>query len=304
MIGRPGVPRTDRAGAVAIRDLRANNTTSAAVGRSRVTRRARPQESAVPCMQAMTIRLADHDEELAIFGSRDQFLRQVRDALGVKVLARNGEIRVEGDSDRVERASRVFEGLRRRYRRQRLITAAGRRRGDRRGLARRRGPEPAPASRSARATASSGPGPTARRGTSGPCRRAPLVFCIGPAGTGKTYLAVAAAVDDAAAGGDQEDRPGPPGGRGRRAPRLPAGRPGGEDQPVPPAAARRPPRPDGLRPAPPIHGQRPDRDRPAGLHAGPDAQRRGHHHGRGAERHRQPDEDVPDPDGRPTPGSS
>ncbi len=74
-------------------------------------------------MQAVTIRLADHDEELAIFGSRDQFLRQVRDALGVKVLARNGEIRVEGEAERVDRASRVFEGLRRRYRRQRMITA-------------------------------------------------------------------------------------------------------------------------------------------------------------------------------------
>ncbi|WP_169972824.1 PhoH family protein [Tautonia rosea] len=144
-------------------------------------------------MQAVTIRLADHDEELAIFGSRDQFLRQVRDALGVKVLARNGEIRVEGESDRVDRASRVFEGLRRRYRRQRMITTQ----------------DVADAIDAVTPIdgGSGGSNVEIREGnrlvrprTDGQTRylRAllenSLVFCIGPAGTGKTYLAVAAAV--------------------------------------------------------------------------------------------------------------
>ena len=64
-------------------------------------------------MPATTITWENHDEELAVFGSRDQFLRQVRDALGVKVLARHGEVRVEGDPDRVEQARQVFEELRR-----------------------------------------------------------------------------------------------------------------------------------------------------------------------------------------------
>ena len=45
-------------------------------------------------MPEVTISLNGHDEELAVFGSRDQYLRQVRDALGVKVLARHGEVRV------------------------------------------------------------------------------------------------------------------------------------------------------------------------------------------------------------------
>src|SRR4051794_40880474 len=48
-------------------------------------------------MPEVTISLDGHDEELAVFGSRDQYLRQVRDALGVKVLARHGEVRVEGE---------------------------------------------------------------------------------------------------------------------------------------------------------------------------------------------------------------
>ena len=50
-------------------------------------------------MPEAMISLDGHDEELAIFGSRDQYLRQVRDALGVKVLARHGEVRVEGEPE-------------------------------------------------------------------------------------------------------------------------------------------------------------------------------------------------------------
>ena len=63
-------------------------------------------------MPEVIISLDGHDEELAVFGSRDQYLRQVRDALGVKVLARHGEVRVEGDRDRVDQAKQVFEELR------------------------------------------------------------------------------------------------------------------------------------------------------------------------------------------------
>ena len=62
-------------------------------------------------MPGATISLDGHAEELAVFGSRDQYLRQIRDALGVKVLARHGEVRVEGDGDRVEqrgRSSRAY----------------------------------------------------------------------------------------------------------------------------------------------------------------------------------------------------
>ena len=67
-------------------------------------------------MSEVSISLEGHAEELAVFGSRDQFLRQIRDAMGVKVLARHGEVRIEGDSDRIEKARRIFEGLRSLYR--------------------------------------------------------------------------------------------------------------------------------------------------------------------------------------------
>ena len=67
-------------------------------------------------MTEVTISLENHDEELAILGSRDQFLRQVRDALGVKVLARRGEVKIEGEPDRIEQAREVF-ALYRQFRR-------------------------------------------------------------------------------------------------------------------------------------------------------------------------------------------
>ena len=145
-------------------------------------------------MPDVTIQLENHDEELAVFGSRDQLLRQVRDALRVKVLARHGEIRVEGeDPARVEQARRVFEEMRRLYRRQRTLTP-----GDVTevidSIVGRDADEVV-------AMAELGSGSRAvRPRTDGQARYLKslrdneVVFCIGPAGTGKTFLAVANAV--------------------------------------------------------------------------------------------------------------
>lgn len=146
-------------------------------------------------MPEAIIRLDNHDEELAVFGSRDQLLRQVRDTLRVKVLARHGEIRVEGDdADRVEQARKVFEEMRRLYRRQRTLSP-----GDVTelidGIAGRETEEPVVSaetggigSRAVRAR-TDGQGRYLKA-----LREHELVFAIGPAGTGKTFLAVANAV--------------------------------------------------------------------------------------------------------------
>ncbi len=144
-------------------------------------------------MPEVTISLNGHDEELAVFGSRDQHLRQVRDALGVKILARHGEVRVEGDRERIEQARQVFEEFRGRYRHQRSVSTSDVadvieatlhahepdrlepieiREGNR--LVR---PRTDGQARYLRAL-----------------RENELVLCVGPAGTGKTYLAVAMAV--------------------------------------------------------------------------------------------------------------
>ena len=73
-----------------------------------------------------------------------------------------------------------------------------------------------------------------------------LTFGIGPAGTGKTYLAVACAVE-AAVGNGATDYSGAPRGRGRRAPRLPTRRPVAESGSVFAAHVRRAVRDAGLR---------------------------------------------------------
>ena len=75
-----------------------------------------------------------------------------------------------------------------------------------------------------------------------------LTFGIGPAGTGKTYLAVACAVEALRARRGPAHRAGAPGGRSGRAARLPARRPRAEGRSVPAPAVRRALRHDGLRP--------------------------------------------------------
>ena len=144
-------------------------------------------------MPEATINLDGHAEELAVFGSRDQYLRQVRDAVGVKVLARHGELRIEGDSDRVEQAKRIFEGLRSIYRVRKGITSSDvselidmtlqAQEADQPGAV-----EIREGNRSVRPR-SDGQGRYIRA-----LLQNELVFCVGPAGTGKTYLAVAMAI--------------------------------------------------------------------------------------------------------------
>jgi phosphate starvation-inducible PhoH-like protein len=74
-----------------------------------------------------------------------------------------------------------------------------------------------------------------------------ITFGIGPAGTGKTYLAVASAVDALERSVGAAHRADAPGGGGRRASGLFARRPGAEGGPLPAPAVRRAVRPDGLR---------------------------------------------------------
>lgn len=145
-------------------------------------------------MSEFTLHLDSPDEALAIFGSRDQWLRQVRDALRVKILARQGEVRVEGEPDRVEQAKKVFEDLRKLYRRQRTLTA-----GDV-AVAIDSVLQPAPEEGGFEPVEFREGTRLVRARTDGQARylRAlrdhELVFAVGPAGTGKTYLAVAMAV--------------------------------------------------------------------------------------------------------------
>ncbi|MEX0885131.1 MAG: PhoH family protein, partial [Phycisphaeraceae bacterium] len=153
----------------------------------------------------LTIRLPHGDQRLAVTGTAERNLKIIREALGVNVSARNGSLRVSGESGPVGRAAHVIEQLGEAARlqkpmtRQQLLETIAE-------LDHRPLPRPA-----------TGAGPRTQQGLGDPLevflpgRRVKpmtagqsryldaiahhdLSFCVGPAGTGKTYLAVAAAV--------------------------------------------------------------------------------------------------------------
>jgi len=141
-----------------------------------------------------TIQLTTSADALALFGTHDRYLRMVREALGVKVAARDDRITLEGEREAVERGRRVFGLLEQLLAEQGSLTpgevqnvvqAVGR---DTDAISRDRIPV-------------MGGTRFIRPKTDGQLRYIKairsheMVFCTGPAGTGKTYLAVAMALD-------------------------------------------------------------------------------------------------------------
>lgn len=144
-------------------------------------------------MPEVIVSLKDHAEELAVFGNRDQNIRLIRDQMAVRLVARHGEVRVEGGEERVEQARAVIEGLRSLHRMGRDVLASD--------VARlieetrhASDPELAEAIEIREGNRLVRPRSEGQARYLQALRRNELVFCIGPAGTGKTYLAVALAV--------------------------------------------------------------------------------------------------------------
>ena len=153
-----------------------------------------PPRLAEFCMTEATISLVDPQSVLSIFGTRDQHIRKISDALDVNITHRNGRIHVAGSTPAVSQATAALEQIKTLVERrgavdeaevaQVLATVTG-------------NADPLPAQPIAVAAA----GKTVRPKTPGQAtyveaiRNHDLVFAVGPAGTGKTYLAVAAAVE-------------------------------------------------------------------------------------------------------------
>jgi phosphate starvation-inducible PhoH-like protein len=145
-------------------------------------------------MYEATLSLSEPDLVLSLLGSCDQHLRTLRRALGVSITHRDGQLRVAGEEHAVTLATEVLEKLK--------------------DLAERRGPlkvqdvsqvlakftsnDAAP---SIAAIEIGGAGRTVHPRTAGQARyvesirQNDVVLSVGPAGTGKTYLAVALAVE-------------------------------------------------------------------------------------------------------------
>ena len=141
----------------------------------------------------LTITLEDPQKIAALFGPADRNLRTIREVLGVQIFARAGQVKVTGSADGVSKTAAVLQQLQRRLRHDEPITGET--------LA-----EVLSAAAAAQDKQASelldvySAGQLVKAKTPGQVRyieamrTRDMVFCTGPAGTGKTYLAVAVAV--------------------------------------------------------------------------------------------------------------
>ncbi len=146
-----------------------------------------------PTTTTVIVTLDSRDETVILFGPRDQYLRMIRDALGVRVVARGDTLQLDGTAEAVAQGERTFQQLRVVLRKHGKLAAEDVRTvlevvrgGDERG-----GPT---------SLAVMDSGRYLRPRTDGQGRYVQamkthdVVLCVGPAGTGKTYLAVGWAV--------------------------------------------------------------------------------------------------------------
>jgi phosphate starvation-inducible PhoH-like protein len=146
------------------------------------------------CMVQASIPSVEPRFVLPLFGARDQHLRRLREKFNVDITHRDGEIRVTGEEPAVTQVTKVLEEL----------TAIIRQRGSLtpdvfdETIAQVTGDEPPPRSTAVETLQAGRP---VRPKTPGQAayvesiRNHDMIFAVGPAGSGKTYLAVAAAVE-------------------------------------------------------------------------------------------------------------
>ena len=143
--------------------------------------------------ETRTVTLDNRDEAVQLFGQRDAFLRMIRDTLAVRLIARGDTLQIEGNPETVDQADRVFQQLRTILQKQGQIQPEDVRtvlsvvqHGGERG-----GPQSLGVLDSGRFLR---PRTDGQGRYVAAMRDHDVVLAVGPAGTGKTYLAVAMAV--------------------------------------------------------------------------------------------------------------
>lgn len=141
----------------------------------------------------VTIQLDSTDNQLELFGPSDSYLRLLRHALGVQITARHGKLTVTGKEKDVNRAAEIIEKMQEQLAKHHSLTAA-----DVTAFIRHRHLDRAPETDKTLTVFSHKrviePSTTGQLKYLKTMLANDLTFCIGPAGTGKTYLAVAVAV--------------------------------------------------------------------------------------------------------------
>jgi len=139
-----------------------------------------------------TVNITDSTSLLSLFGPRDQHLKRIREALEVSVSTNDNCIHIRGDEAGVLKATHIFEQLKARLMRFGEVSVD-----DVSHLLGQTDEQDHPGDKP---IAVMQVGRQVRPRTAGQIRYVEsiddndLIFCVGPAGTGKTYLAVAKAV--------------------------------------------------------------------------------------------------------------
>ena len=147
-------------------------------------------------MSRATILFDDHEHIRTLFGARDSHLRQVRDSVGIDVVLRGDELYLEGTDAKIERGLEVFAELRAIIEKtgslqendvSKVLAEAAGQCDD--------GNEQQPAIDLFEKAKKVVPRTPGQVDYVRAIRQHELLFCTGPAGCGKTYLAVAMAIN-------------------------------------------------------------------------------------------------------------
>jgi phosphate starvation-inducible PhoH-like protein len=147
-------------------------------------------------MSELTITLDSREEAVLLFGSRDQYLREIRTALGAQIVGRGDQILIKGSDVQIALAERIFAQLRQVLRQQQTLSVEDVKTilevvtqgGERLGVLGTAAVGTDSGSRFMRPR-TDGQGRYVKA-----MREHDLTVCVGPAGTGKTWLAVGMAV--------------------------------------------------------------------------------------------------------------
>jgi phosphate starvation-inducible protein PhoH and related proteins len=147
-------------------------------------------------MSEATITLNSQDEAVVLFGHRDQLLREIRTALGVQLAARGRTVTIKGTDDQIAQAERVFQQLRHLVAQQGSLSLE-----DVRtvldliqGGGERLEPPVTPEGGIDFGSRYTRPRTDGQARYVRAMREHDLTLCVGPAGSGKTYLGVAMGV--------------------------------------------------------------------------------------------------------------
>jgi phosphate starvation-inducible PhoH-like protein len=135
----------------------------------------------------VTLKLRSASEAISLFGQNDQNLRVLRDRLNANVVARGDEVKLTGPNKDVEEAAETFHNLLSTIRRGGELSVTELKHANLGDLLAENDSEPTLPRRGQ-------PKTSGQRRYVRAIHRSSITFGIGPAGTGKTFLAVAMAV--------------------------------------------------------------------------------------------------------------